>query len=58
MRLRLEYAGIPKDKIILVENMNDLSNVIKKETQGDIYSMVCFDKEIELKKIIKEESHD
>ena len=58
MRLRMEYAGIKKEKIILVENMSKLSEIIKKKTTGNIYSMVCFDKEIELKKIIKEEQND
>ena len=58
MRLRMEYAHINKDKIILVEDINNLSNIIKKKTEGNIYSMVCFDKEIELKRIIKEENND
>ena len=40
------------------EDISKLSKIIKKQTKGNIYSMVCFDKEIELKKIIKEESHD
>ena len=57
MRLRMEYAGINKDKIILVEDIKDLSDIIKNKTKGNIYSMVCFDKEIELKKIIEEENH-
>ena len=58
MMLRMDYAGINKDKLILVEDINDLSEIIKKKTKGNIYSMVCFDKEIELKRIIKEENHD
>lgn len=58
MMLRMNYAKINKDKLILVENLNDLSNIIKTKTKGNIYSMVCFDKEIELKRIIKEENHD
>ena len=56
--LRMKYAGISKDKLILVEDMNDLSKIIKTKTTGKIYSMVCFDKEIELKKIIKEDNND
>ena len=58
MMLRMKYAGIKKEKLLLVENLDDLPNTIKKKTKGNIYSMVCFDKEIELKKIIKEENHD
>ena len=58
MRLRMEYAHINKDKLILVEDINNLAEIIKKKTKGNIYSMVCFDKEIELKRIIKEENND
>ncbi len=58
MRLRMEYAGIDKNKILLVEDLKDLPNIIKNKTKGNIYSMVCFDKEIELKKIIEGENND
>ena len=56
--LRMKYAGIKEDKLILVEDIKDLSNIIKTKTTGKIFSMVCFDKEIELNKIIKEENND
>ena len=56
--LRMKYAGIKKDKLILIEDIKDLGEIIKTKTTGKIFSMVCFDKEIELKKIIKEENHD
>ena len=58
MKVRMEYAGINEDKIILVENLDNLSETIKTKTTGKIFSMVCFDKEIQLKKIIKEENND
>ena len=58
MRLSMEYAKINKNKLILVEDISNLAEVIKKKTTGNIYSMVCFDKEIELKRIIKEENND
>ena len=58
MLLRMKYAGISEDKLILVEDLSNLAEAIKKKTKGNIYSMVCFDKEIELKKIIEEENHD
>ena len=58
MHLRMEYAGINKNKLILVEDINNLGEIIKTKTKGKIYSMVCFDKEIQLKKIIKEENND
>ena len=56
--LRMKYAGISEDKLTLVEDIKDLSNIIKTKTTGNIYSMVCFDKEIELKQIIKEANND
>lgn len=56
--LRMKYAGISEDKLILVEDLKELSKIIKTKTKGNIYSMVCFDKEIELKRIIKEENND
>ena len=58
MLLRMEYAGINKSKLILIDDINNLSNTLKENTKGKIYSMVCFDKEIELKKIIKEDKND
>ena len=54
----MTYAGIDKDKLILVEDINNLSDIIKNDTKGNIYSMVCFDKEIELKKIIAGDKND
>ncbi len=58
MQLRMEYANIDKDKLIIVEDINNLSEILKNKTEGKIYSMVCFDKEIELKKIIKEDNNN
>ena len=58
MNVRMLYAGIDSKKIILVPDINNLSEVLKKDTKGKIYSMVCFDKEIQLKNIIKEENND
>lgn len=58
MLLRMEYANIDKDKIIIVEDINNLKDILKTKTKGNIYSMVCFDKEIQLKNIIKEENND
>ena len=58
LHLRMKYAGIDEKKIILVEDLSNLSKILKNKTKGNIYSMVCFDKEIELKKIIKEEQND
>ena len=56
MYVRMIYAGIDKDKIILVNDLeNDLFNILRSKTKGNIYSCVCFDKEIELKNLLKKE---
>jgi UDP-N-acetylmuramyl pentapeptide synthase len=55
MLTRLEYTGINKSKLILVEDINNIMDIIKNKTKGTIYSMVCFDMEIVLKDIIKKE---
>lgn len=40
---RLEYARIDTKKIVLVDDVNTVVERVKKESKGDIYSMVCFD---------------
>ena len=56
MLTRLEYAKIERKKIILVENIQEsLIEILKTKTKGSIYSCVCFDKEIELKELLKKE---
>ena len=56
MLTRMEYTGIDRKKIILIENLQeDLIKTLKSKTKGSIYSCVCFDKEIELKEILKKE---
>lgn len=56
MLVRMEYTGIPKNKIILIKDLEkDLFNTLRTKTKGNIYSCVCFDKEIELKALLKKE---
>lgn len=56
MLTRMEYAGIDRSKILLIENLaDDLLPVLRSKTKGNIYSCVCFDKEIELKSILKKD---
>ena len=56
---RFEYTNIDRKKIILIDNLeNDLIPALKKKTKGSIYSCVCFDKEIELKALLKKESEN
>lgn len=56
MLTRLTYANISKDKIILVDDLDKLPDILKTKTKGTIYSMVCFDMEILLKELIKKEA--
>ena len=56
MLTRFEYALIDKSKILLIEDLeNDLLSTLRSKTKGNIYSCVCFDKEIELKRILKKD---
>lgn len=49
---RLTYAKIPEDKIILVENIETLPTIIKEQTKGTIYTIVCIDNTKTLKKLL------
>lgn len=56
--LRLEYASINKEKVILVDDINDIMNITLNDTKGDIYTMVCFDMTEVLKSKIKEAANE
>ncbi len=43
VRNRLHYDNIPDDKIVMIDNLDNLVPTIKKESVGHIYTMVCFD---------------
>lgn len=43
VRTRLKYDNIADEKIVLVDNLDNLINLVKEESLGDIYTMVCFD---------------
>lgn len=51
---RLLYANIPKEKIILVDDVNNLLTYVKK-SKGNIYTMVCFDMTAVIRKMIENE---
>ena len=55
---RLEFAGIDKDKIVLIDDLSTLIKQVKEDSVGDIYTMVCFDMTAILLKLIKEENHE
>ena len=52
--VRLTYANIPKDKIILTSDLNELIPTIKEKTKGNIYTMVCFDMTAIITGLVKE----
>lgn len=52
---RLSYAGIKNDKLLLIEDMNELLPIIKSKTKGNIYTMVCFDMTAIIKKLVEGE---
>ena len=54
---RLDLAGIKKDKMILVDDFNNLLNIVKT-TKGELYTMVCFDMTANILNLIKEENHE
>lgn len=51
---RLKYAGIRDEKLILVDDLNKILDVVKKHSKGSIYTMVCFDMTAVLKKLLNE----
>lgn len=51
---RLEYAGIDKEKLVLVENLSELIADVLQSSEGDIYTMVCFDMTAIIRKQIEE----
>ena len=55
---RLEMAGIDDNKMILVHDFHNLLDVIKNKTQGELYTMVCFDMTANILDLVKEEEHE
>lgn len=51
---RLIHANINKDKIILVDDLNNLLPLVQKKSKGNIYTMVCFDMTAIIKNMLKE----
>ena len=55
---RLELANIANDKIILVDDLNNLLDLVKEKSVGDIYTMVCFDMTANILKLIKDDENE
>ena len=58
VKTRLEYAGIDAKKIVLIDDMNTLVDRLRNESEGNIYTMVCFDMTQILKDLLKENMHE
>lgn len=54
VRTRLKYDNIDDDKIVLVDNLDNLINYIREDSLGDIYTMVCFDMTAVINKKVRE----
>jgi len=56
--LRLEYAGIKRSKLILIDNLDGLLNEVVDKSEGNIYTMVCFDMTANILKLIKDDENE
>lgn len=54
---RLKYANIADEKLVLIDNLDNLIPKIKEESSGNIYTMVCFDMTEILKQKILEDNN-
>ena len=55
---RLNYAGINKDKIILIDDETTLIDNVRKNSKGKIITMVCFDMTAVIKRQLMEATHE
>ena len=55
---RLIYAGINPEKLVLVDDINNLIHQVLETSSGDIYTMVCFDMTAIIKKLVSEVNHE
>lgn len=55
---RMKYAGINKENIITLDNLDNIKEVIEEKTKGNVYAILNFDYVNPFKDKIKEEKHD
>lgn len=55
---RLELANIDMKKIILVDEIQNLLEIVKSKSKGDIYTMVCFDMTANIKRLIEDDENE
>ena len=53
--VRMKYAGINKDNIIILEDLKDIKKEIEEKTKGNVYAVLNFDYVKPFKEKIKEE---
>lgn len=56
--VRLKLAGIDTNKLILVDDLNNLIKMLKETSVGDIYTMVCFDMTANILKLIEDDENE
>lgn len=55
---RLEIAEIDPKKIIIVDDLDNLINLVKTKSIGDIYTMVCFDMTANILNKLKDDENE
>ena len=53
---RLKYANIEENKIIILDNLDNIKNIVEKESKGNVYAILNFDYVEPFKNKIKEET--
>ena len=51
----MKYAGIKKENIITIDNLDNIKEIIEEKTKGNVYAVLNFDYVEPFKKNIKEE---
>lgn len=52
---RMKYAGIKKENIITIDNLDNIKEIVEEKTKGNVYAILNFDYVEPFKKNIKEE---
>jgi len=55
---RLSFAGIEENKIILVDNLEDLPNIVKEKSIGDIYTIACIELTAFIKQMLEDDENE
>lgn len=55
---RFEFTDIDPKKLVLIDDLSTLIKKVKKDSIGDIYTMVCFDMTANILKLIEDDEHE